>query len=378
MSFVEQRGWQLYFAIFKNSRKDRRLSHWFAAQIAQMKRCWEKRGEVKYLALLEHFCEQNETLKEAMEDEKKNKNPCIYPSYVCAYCFTDAMRRLPAVHAPNHAPATATTTTTNTTSSSASLGNIGDFVQSLYSLKFETSQSNAYNFTYVSKELTAKFGYSMERFEHDLKFAKSGFLPWGGDVLSCMLWSEDQILNVFSSIALQFSGWDLPCEKTRNSSRQVITANIVFIKHADSMKVIRCILKGVYEEVLKEGSLKLIISLGLELLHSDFQDPPNTVVFPTTMTNSISNGVGALTVTPKNAAVPVLQPITPQSTDSNSKLSTDDLVWETFEEAPVDLDLSLESSSNGGVGGGGDKEGDEWLENLLAWADDDVKWTSSA
>jgi len=108
------------------------------------------------------------------------------------------------------------------------------------------------------------FGISGDSLANDLKEYAGGFLPWGGDIMSRILFKESDLLAWIQLLAIKFNAIGFP--KSWPIKREIPSCNVFEINwlHSERDGPLNCIIKSIHREVISDDSTFLTVELKFE------------------------------------------------------------------------------------------------------------------
>jgi hypothetical protein len=144
-------------------------------------------------------------------------------------------------------------------------------------IEFEMDASGA-RVVRVNDLFVARFGHTSESLSETLQWSDGGgFLPWGGDLVARLIWSEADVLVFLQVLAVKFQSIGPPRhdhqDPTHVHTRDILSAYVFDVRVANASSssssfademVIPCTVKALHRETLSGSELKITVILEFE------------------------------------------------------------------------------------------------------------------
>jgi len=268
ISWHERRCWNILFSMFKHKSTTENPTTWcwLALQIEKLRKDMERIQNYAAIARLETFVASVHTKMPSLSQQSIRH--CFFAPRRCAHYSSVA---LPARKWGPSLP----TSLANTTGKAMQFF----FHPSKFPfLEFEMDHDGS-RILQVNDRFTSTFGHTKESLEATLAWTGgSNFLPWGGDLVSRLLWSEADVFVFLQVLAIKFQSLAPSIHDHKNPGREVLSAYIFDLRvrndyGTEEDTVIPCIVKSLHRETLIGIEMKIILMLEFEPLSEPIKGP---------------------------------------------------------------------------------------------------------
>jgi len=278
ISWHERRCWNVFFSTFKHqSRKENpTVWCWFALQLERLRRQLDEMGDQQTLCRLERWI--NDFANTKLSSISQSTKQCTFAPQLCSGCSSSALSAKTTASSPKQQPTPtgfrlATPAPTHHTDLSALPAFLSPGIFPF--LEFEMVSRGA-RVLQVNHLFTEQFSHTKESLEQAMAWSGGGgFLPWGGDLLARLLWSEADVLVYLQVLAVKFQALGPPRhnheDPTAVQIREVMSAYIFDIRIGGNGSsplsqewTIPCMLKAMHRETLVGLDLKMTVFLELQ------------------------------------------------------------------------------------------------------------------
>ena len=276
ISWHERRCWNVFFSTFKHQSTTENPTAWcwFALQIEKLRKDLERIQNLAAIARLEAFVASVHIKMSSLSQQTIQH--CIFAPQLCGGCSSVAL-------ASSQVPSASSSKTTISSAASMTVGKCVQFLKptKFPYIEFEMDNDGA-RIVLINELFTETFGHTKESLETTLAWSGGGgFLPWGGDLVSRLLWSEADVLVFLQVLAVKFQGLGPPIHDHENPShvlnRELLSAYIFDVRVRNSCgvedTVIPCMVKSVHRETLVGIELKITVMLEFEPISEPVKGP---------------------------------------------------------------------------------------------------------
>ena len=373
ISWHERRCWNVFFSIFKHqNKKDNPIAWcWFALQLDQLRRQFDLNGNQQALSRLEAWMKTLNS-KVAYETTKM----CKFPPYLCAGCSALALSNRSQNLPPN---------------SMVLPKNISEVFfcdpshSNLPFIEFEMDSDGA-RIVSLNKPFLENFKHTMESLSQALSWSRGGaFLPWGGDLLARLVWSEADLLIFLQVLAVKFQGLGPPKHDHDDPEsvniRQLLSVFTFDVRVASEVQnnfsdeqIIPCLMKAVLKETVRGADLKVFVSLEFEMLGQPQKGPDTPESSKDALEASLNRFPSQQQYKSQQSGLNEIEQVPLPTVETDAAL-LEGFDWPTFEalECMVSREASSSSSRDDEVTFSyalkSQPSDEDWLQSILDWTD---------